>query len=154
MGTKIIVPTGSAVAAGAATARTALAYKAPAGVGARVLRFGVSFDGTNSTDARAIVDFIKNPASAGTPANDVSSSIAVTSGLSTSVGNGYTDYGGAVNEPAVSGSAKQIRQHFMAPTGPYEATLNIDLAPAELFCLRTKGATGKTVNAWMEVELG
>jgi len=150
MGTKIIVSTNADIACGAGTAKTVLGYKAPSGVAARVLRFGVSFDGTASTDVRATIDFQKNPSSAGT-ATDISAEIASVSGAGTSLGSGFQNYSA---EPGSGGSTRVLRPHRMAPTGPYEALAGIDLAPAEQIGLRVYGASGKTCRAWMEVELG
>lgn len=150
MGTKILVQTNTDIACGAASPKTVLGYKAPTGVAARVLRYGVSFDGTSSTDARATIDFQKKPSSAGT-ATDISTEIAAVSGLTTSLGSGFQNYSA---EPGSDASTRVVRPHRMAPTGPFETLAGIDLGPAEQIGLRVYGASGKTCRAWMEVELG
>jgi len=150
MGTKILVSTNTDIACGAGTPKTVLGYKAASGVAARVLRYGVSFDGTSSTDARATIDFQKKPSSAGT-ATDISTEIATVSGKSTSVGTAFQNYSG---EPGSDASTRVLRPHRMAPTGPFETLAGIDLDPAEQIGLRVYGASGKTCRAWMEIELG
>lgn len=150
MGTKIVVSTNTTIACGAATPKSVLGYKAPTGVAARVLRYGVSFDGTSSTDARATIDFLKKPSTPGT-ATDISTEIAVASGKTTSLGTGTQNYSA---EPASDASTRVLRSHRMAPTAPFETLAGIDLDPAEQITLRVYDASGKTCRAWMEVELG
>jgi len=43
MGTKIVISTNTTIACGGASAKSVLGYKAPTGVAARVLRYGVSY---------------------------------------------------------------------------------------------------------------
>ena len=152
MGTKIVVSTNANVACGGATPKSVLGYKAPSGIAARVLRYGVSLNGTSSTDARAKVDFLKKPSTAGT-ATDISTEIAVVSGKTTSLGNAFQSYNVGF-EPGQDGSSRVLRSHLMAPTGPFETLAGIDLDPAELITLRVYDASGKECRAWMEVELG
>jgi len=150
MGTKIVISTNTTIACGGASAKSVLGYKAPTGVAARVLRYGVSLDGTSSTDARATIDFLKKPSTAGT-ATDISTEIAVASGKSTTLGSAFQNYSA---EPAQDGSSRILRPHRMAPTGPFETLAGIDLDPTEQINLRVYDASGKTCRAWMEVELG
>lgn len=151
MGTTILVSTNANVACGAGSAVGALSYTAPSGIAAKVKRFGISFDGTASTDARATVDFLKKPSTAGTSTN-ISSEIAVVDGLTTTLGAAAQAF--TSTQPASDANSRVIRPHLMAPTGPYEAVINVALAPSEMIVMRTLGASGKTCRAWMEIELG
>lgn len=151
MGTKIMVSTNTGIACGTSpTAKTILSYTAPSGVAARVLRYGISLDGTSSTDARAVIDFLKKPATAGTPGSDISSEIAVISGKGTSLGAAGQNFSA---EPTTNGSSRILRPHQMAPTGPFQTLLGIDLDPSEQICMRVI-STGRAARAWMEIELG
>lgn len=150
MGTKFMLQTNADISCGAGTPKTVLAYKALSGVAAKVLRFGVSFDGTSSTDARATIDFQKNPSTAGT-ATDISSEIATLSGQGTSLGTALQNF---TAEPGSGANTRIIRPHRQVPGVPFEALAGFDLAPSEQIGLRVYGASGKNCRAWMEVELG
>lgn len=145
--TRIIVSTNALVACGTSSPKSVLAYTAPSGIQATVTRFGVSEDGTSSTDARAQVDFLKGLSAAGTR-TDISSEIQKLEGGGTSFGNGYQNYSA---EP--TGVGQPIRPALVPPTGPLESSINAVLAPSETLVLRVK-ANGKNCLAWMEIELG
>jgi hypothetical protein len=150
MGTRIMVQTNADIGCGAGSPKTVLTYKAPTGVAAKVLRRGVSFNGTTSTDARATIDLVKKPSTAGT-GTEITSGIATLAGKTTTIGTSFQDFSA---EPGSDGSTRVLMPHLQAPTGPYSDFVGIELDPAEQIGLRVYGASGKTCRAWMEIELG
>ncbi len=151
MGTRIMVSTNANIAAGAGTPKSILGYTAPSGIAAKVLRAGLSFDGTSNTDARANVDWLKRSSTAGT-STDISSEIAVLEGKTTTLGSAAQNYSA---EPGTDGNSRVIRPELQPPNSNKDGFLvNVSLDPAERFHLRVWNASGRTVRAWMEIELG
>lgn len=143
-----IISTSTNVTCGNGTdAHGLLQIKAPADKGVRVRRFGVSFTGTNSAAARAKFDLMRTTSggthgagSAVTPQKVSGHSGALTATGYENAGGGTEPSGGAVVRPA-----------NMAPTGPFEAPLDVVLAPGESLTIRTIAAS-MTGSAFFEYE--
>lgn len=154
LGTRIIVSTNAATTPGGlGTPKTLLQYQAPSGIAARVLRYGISFDGTSSTDPRALVDLQLGATNDGSGSADISSEIAVISGQGTTLG---TARQAPTTEPSTGVGTRNIRPHQVPVTSPFEAALGagIDLAPGQRIGIRASNAAARNARAFMEIELG
>lgn len=149
MGTRFYVQTDTLVAAGGASAATLLLIRAPNDRGVRVIRAGVSFDGTNATDARAKVQFKKGQSDDGTGGTSVAGKIVCAGGESTNFLQ--TALRGAFSAEPAGGNI--FRPHLHPVTQPYESIINYEMAPDERFGVEAFGASGRTGSCWLECEL-
>lgn len=146
MGTRITISNSAAISCGDGTnAKTLLQYTAASGVQARLIGYGISFTGTSSSVARA-QHRLRVGATGGT-ASDISSRIATLEGASTAVGTAKDTF---TVEPS---GGKDIRNTQMAPTGPFQSSVNIPIAGGATISIEAICAS-MTGQSWFEIELG
>lgn len=143
----IISTTGNVTCGNGTDPQTVLQIKAPGDKGLKITRLGCSFTGTNSAAARAKFDLMR-VASGGTHGSGTGVTPQKTKGHSGALtATGYENAGGGT-QPS---GGTVVRPTNMAPTGPFEAPLDIVLAPGESLNLRTISAS-MTASAWFEYE--